>query len=264
MFFYLSHDTILSFDRQLTTTGYILKSMLKNRLLVFSLVIILGILLFISTIYQVYGRSWKRALFVDPIYKLNTDEKIVALTFDDGPSKNRTPVLLDILDKYQVKATFFMIGQNIEKHPEIARAAVQRGHVVGNHSYSHPRLIFKSPEFVKEEIIKTSKLLQDAGSADYQYFRPPYTNKFVVLPYVVQNLDMKLVTGTYDPKSQYESPFSADKVAQEVITNVQPGSIIYLHDGNEKDADLFVNGVEKIIVELQNQGYRFVTIKEGE
>jgi peptidoglycan/xylan/chitin deacetylase (PgdA/CDA1 family) len=222
------------------------------------------VLVFIGFTYQFFGRSWSRALFINPIYKLEMDTKVIALTFDDGPSPARTPLLLDLLDKYQVKATFFMVGQNIEKYPDIARKVVDRGHMVGNHSYSHPRMIFKSPQFVREEIAKTNQLLGGIGSGDYVYFRPPYTNKFIVLPWVLRSMGMKLVTGTYDPGTQYKTPFPAQEVSRQVIDNAQPGSIVYLHDGSSNDPELFTEAIEHIIVELKQQGYQFVTLKEAE
>lgn len=101
-----------------------------------------------------YSRSWENALFINPIYEIATDKKVVALTFDDGPSLTRTPGLLNLLNQHNVKATFFMLGENIERHPDIAHAVYIQGHLIGNHSYNHPHLIFKSPSFVMEQIKK--------------------------------------------------------------------------------------------------------------
>jgi chitin deacetylase len=207
-----------------------------------------------------YSRSWQHAFFIDPIYKITTGEKVVALTFDDGPSKKRTPLLLDILKKNNVKATFFMLGENIEKYTTIAQAVYTQGHLIGNHSYDHPRLIFKSPSFIKDQITKTDRLIKSTGQLNVRYFRPPYSSKYIMLPLALKSLNKKLVTGTYDPPSEYISPYNAEKVAHEVIENIKPGSIIYLHDGKNTDQEQFVKSVELIITGLRNKKYRFVRV----
>jgi len=194
------------------------------------------IILLISVILTyLYSRSWQNAFFIDPIYELTTDKKALALTFDDGPSQIRTLALLDVLNKYNIKATFFMLGKNIKKYPTTALAVFKQGHLIGNHSYDHPRLILKSPSFVRQQIKKTDLLIKLVGQEKIEYFRPPYSSKYIVLPLVLQSLGKKLVTGTYDPPSEYASPYNAKKVANEVIENARPRSIIYLHDGKNTD-----------------------------
>lgn len=219
-----------------------------------TLVLVVGIISF------QYSRSWERSLFIDPIYRISNDEKVVALTFDDGPSEIRTPALLDLLNEYNVKATFFMLGEKIEKYPDIAQAVFTQGHLIGNHTYDHSRLILKSPSFITEQILRTEELIKGIGQEKVLYFRPPYSSKYIVLPLVLKSMDKKLVTGTYDPPSQYISPFSTERVVDEVIKNVQPGSIIFLHDGKDNDKEHFVRSVELIIIELKDKGYNFVRL----
>jgi len=218
------------------------------------------LLLFIGAF--LYSRPWQNALFISPLHQLNTSEKVIALTFDDGPSEARTPALLALLKQKQVQATFFMLGRNIEKHRKIAQQVQQDGHLIGNHSYSHPRMILKSPGFLKSEILRTEKLIQSLGQQEVKYFRPPYSSKFIVLPLVLSSLDKILVTGTYDPPAEYGSPYNAQKVAHQVIKNAQPGSIVYLHDGKKSDTAAFVKSVEIIIDQLRAQGYRFVRLDQ--
>lgn len=224
-------------------------------LLGFLLVLFVGLL---------YSRSWKRALFIAPLYQLNTQEKIMALTFDDGPSPARTPGLLKLLKEKGVKATFFMLGTNIEKYPNIAQQVYNEGHLLGNHSYNHPRLILKSPAFMKKQILKTDQLIQALGQNKVRYFRPPYSSKYIVLPLVLASLNKYLVTGTYDPPAEYASPYPAQKVAHQVVQQAKPGSIIYLHDGKQTDPEAFVNSVKLIIEQLRKKGYRFVRLDELE
>lgn len=201
-----------------------------------TLVVLFSILVFC---YYYYDKPWNRALFITPIYKLPTTEKIVALTFDDGPSPIRTPALLDLLDKYEIKATFFVLGNKVEQYPEISKEILSRGHQLSNHSYSHARLILKSPTFIGTEIDKTTDILRSLGDSDLQFFRPPYTHKLFILPVLLNQRGMFLVTGSYDPSSQYQKPLQGDQVAKQVIDNIEPGSIIYLHDGRDDSQDEF-------------------------
>jgi len=220
----------------------------------------LAIILIVGIASFQYSRSWQDAFFINPVYKIMTDEKVVALTFDDGPSETRTPALLDLLSKYNVKATFFMLGKNIEKYPDIAHAVYNQGHLIGNHSYNHPRLIFKSLSFVREQIKKTDLLIESLGQKDVIYFLPPYSSKYIILPLVLQSLNKELVTGTYDPPSEYNSPYNAKNVANEVIENTEPGSIIYLHDGKDSVKQQFIESAKLIIIGLKEKGYKFVRL----
>ena len=126
----------------------------------FSLLIILGIL------FQ-YSRSWKNGLFLKPIYKLNTDKKVVALTFDDGPG-GRTEALLEVLRRNDVEATFFMLGGKIEDNPEIAKQVFEEGHLIGNHTYNHPRMLLKTPSDMKSQILNTDGFIKNLGQEDIE------------------------------------------------------------------------------------------------
>ncbi|MEM6347785.1 MAG: polysaccharide deacetylase family protein [Bacteroidota bacterium] len=228
------------------------------RAIIFSFAILLTI---ISGTF-LYSRSWQHSLFIDPLYQLDPKEKIVALTFDDGPNAKRTPPLLELLAKHEVKATFFMLGLQIEREPEIAKAVFEAGHLIGNHTYDHPQMIFKSASFMRAQIERTDSLIQAFGAAKPTYFRPPYSSKYLVLPWVLKQMDKTLVTGTYDPPAEYRSPYPAQKVADQVLSNVQNGSIIYLHDGKGSDVEAFLQSVELIIIGLKAKGYRLVRLDE--
>lgn len=128
------------------------------------------------------------------IYGAETERKVVALTYDDAPYPPYTNQLLDILDRYQVKATFFEIGCNIEKHPEIVPLIFTRGHELANHSYSHTDMMFKLREFLLSEIEKTDKLLQELGvKQDSISFRPPFSRRCVVLSYLLYQMQKKMI-----------------------------------------------------------------------
>lgn len=210
-----------------------------------------------------YSRSWKHALFLEPLYEIKTDRNVVVLTFDDGPSEGRTLPLLDLLEKHNVKGTFFMLGQQIEEYPDIARQVVERGHLVGNHSYDHPRMYLKSPQFIRGQIERTDSLIISLGQPDVHYFRPPFSAKFILLPLVLNSMDKYLVTGTYDPPAEYLTPYNGAVVAGEIVQNIRPGSIIYLHDGKSSDVEEFLKSVELTIRKLKERGYEFVRVDGG-
>jgi len=126
-----------------------------------------------------------RPPFGKNITRLNTDQRVVALTFDDGPSPPYTDQLLDVLAKHNVKATFFMIGNRIERYPETVRRVIAGGHQVGNHSYSHPLLGFLPPNSVQREIERTDKLLRQVGVTGEIVFRAPVLTRFLPVAWVL-------------------------------------------------------------------------------
>lgn len=107
------------------------------------------------------------------IYRVKTNQKCVAITFDDGPSPRWTPQILDELKKAKVKATFFMIGHHVKKYPEIARRVAAEGHLIGNHGYAHSVLLYYTPAEIEEEIKYTEYVIHEATGKTPRYFRPP-------------------------------------------------------------------------------------------
>jgi peptidoglycan/xylan/chitin deacetylase (PgdA/CDA1 family) len=196
-------------------------------------------------------------LFGDYIARVETLDKVVALTFDDGPHPLHTPRVLEVLERHHVRATFFMMGRNVERFPAIARQVLNRGHEIGNHSYSHPKLVLMSPRRVREEIERTDQLLRSIGVSGEIYFRPPHAAKFVVLPYVLVQMKKVSVLGDVDPEEWKRRP--AAIMTQSVLRQVKPGSIIGLHDvmGSES-----LRTAEDAITALAAQGYRFETVSE--
>jgi peptidoglycan/xylan/chitin deacetylase (PgdA/CDA1 family) len=195
------------------------------------------------------------------INRADTEVKVVALTYDDGPYPPYTNQLLDILDRYQVKATFFEIGRNIEKHPEMVPMIVTRGHELANHSYSHKDMMFKPREFLLSEIEKTDKLLQELGvKQDSISFRPPWGRRFVVLSYLLSQMHKKLIMWDVDSQD-YEKTLTVEDIANRVIKNVRSGSIVVMHDGGG-DRSRTVAATQIIVKALLSKGYEFKTVSE--
>ena len=194
-------------------------------------------------------------LFGDFVARVETDEPVVALTFDDGPHPTNTVRMLDLLDRHGVKATFFMMGRQVERHPAIAREVLARGHAAGNHSYSHPKLILMSPGRVRDEIARTDRLLREVGVSGEIPFRAPHASKFLVLPYVLGRMGKINVQGDVDPEEWKGRP--AAVMTRSVLSQVRPGSIIGFHD---TQGDATLETVDTVLSVLLDRGYRFETV----
>ncbi|WP_134701253.1 polysaccharide deacetylase family protein [Ammoniphilus sp. YIM 78166] len=226
-----------------------------RKIVIFCIVFLaLGLLLYGSyklmnaRTYQVFGEL---------VYRVETEQKRVALTFDDGPTPN-VESLLPLLDQYNAKATFFLIGKELENHLQLGKDIVAAGHQLGNHTYSHNRMVLKSPSFIKDEIEKTNVLIRQAGYHGRINFRPPNGKKLIGLPYYLKGQNMRTVMWDLEPDTYFTSV--ADKVDY-VSTNVKPGSIILLHPmydstGNE------LKVIEGILESLTEKGFEFVTVEE--
>jgi peptidoglycan/xylan/chitin deacetylase (PgdA/CDA1 family) len=194
-------------------------------------------------------------LFGDYVARVDTSEKVVALTFDDGPHPAHTPGVLAVLDEHQVKATFFMMGRNVERYPAVARDVWRRGHEIGNHSYSHPKLVLMSPRRVREEIERTDELLRGIGVSGDIHFRPPHASKFIVLPWVLVQMNKLSVLGDVDPEEWKRRP--AAVMTESILRQVRPGSIIGLHDPLGPET---LRTLQDILPALAARGYRFETV----
>ncbi|HEY9675751.1 MAG TPA: polysaccharide deacetylase family protein, partial [Waterburya sp.] len=159
--------------------------------------------------FQVFGKL---------VNHVDTTEKVVALTYDDGPNPPYTNQLLELLERNQIKATFFVIGEKAEKYPETVRLILSKGHEVGNHSYSHMQLIFKNPFFIRSEIEKTDKLLRQLGAKQEIHFRAPYGRKLLALPYILSKMQKKNILWNLDSKD-YEAS-NSESIIDYVIKNV--------------------------------------------
>jgi peptidoglycan/xylan/chitin deacetylase (PgdA/CDA1 family) len=202
--------------------------------------------------YQLFGRI---------VPRVATTERVVALTFDDGPEPRITPHVLDVLAQQRVHATFFVEGRRSEQHPQATRAIVAAGHELGNHSYSHRRMVFRSPSFIAREVERTDHAIRAAGYRGTIYFRPPYGKKLLLLPWYLWRHDRTTVTWDVEPDSRADVALRADQIAEKTVGFTRPGSIILLHVMDERRATS-LQAVPRIVAELAHRGFRFVTISE--
>jgi len=194
----------------------------------------------------------------------NRGSKQIALTFDDGPNGPHTLRLLELLAKHGVKATFFMIGSYVRQQPEIARAVAQGGHVIGNHTFSHPRLILKTAVETRAELAQCRSALQDAIGEHSNLFRPPFGGRRPATLRVVRELGLQTVMWSVSGKD-WDAPTAA-AIEKRVVDQIRGGDVILLHDGGHRapgaDRAQTVTATENLIRHYRDQGYQFVTVDE--
>ena len=224
------------------------------------LIILAGFLLICFGLWRLsVSRTYQ--LFGELVSRVETNEKIVALTFDDGPKPDYTEKILDILKKEGVKATFFLVGREIRKHSEQAKEIVAHGHELGNHSFTHHRMIILGYGQVVREISDTSDAIREVGYSGPILFRPPYGKKLLVLPYYLEKIGMPSITWDLQPESYPEIANDAGRISRYVVSEARPGSIVLLHVMN-KSRTASIDAVEGIIDGLRKRGYSFVTVSE--
>ncbi|WP_413303890.1 polysaccharide deacetylase family protein [Bacillus sp. 1P10SD] len=230
---------------------------MKKRLLFVATGTLLIFLLLFSTYKLMNSRTFQ--VFGGLTDKVNTNQKVVALTFDDGPSKNVNSIL-PLLEQYKAKATFFLIGHDMEQYPKEAVKIASAGHQIGNHTYSHNRMVFKTPSYIKKEIETTDQLIREAGYKDEIDIRPPNGKKLIGFPYYLSKHHRDTIMWNLEPDSFYTS---ADDKVNYVKKNIKPGSIILMHPMYDQTGEE-LKAIEGILKALTDQGYTFVTVNELE
>lgn len=182
-------------------------------------------------------------------------EQFVYLTFDDGPNDIYHPLVLDILKKYNVKATFFLVGENSKKYDAITRRTITEGHVIGNHSLTHAFLPKLSPASVRNEIQATEEILKPFQGNDITLFRPPYGGVDANVKKSAKDLKVKLVLWSVDPRDWSEP--ATDELVERVVSHVQNQSDILLHSNHLST----IKALPLIIKKLKDKGYAFKTLE---
>ena len=182
-----------------------------------------------------------------------SDAKKIAITFDDGPNADYTQTLLDGLKERNVKATFFLLGKEVVRYPEIVQQIHEGGHLIGTHSYEHVNLSNLSDTAAIEQVNKTNTAIFDITGEYPEYIRPPFGCWKCNLDYETTMIEVLWDVDPLDWKTS-----NSDVIAKRVTSKVQENDIILLHDASESS----VKAALKIIDELQGQGYMFVTVDE--
>jgi peptidoglycan/xylan/chitin deacetylase (PgdA/CDA1 family) len=204
---------------------------------------------------QIYGRTFTG---------LGPGSRLLALTYDDGPNDPYTWRLLDLLERHGVKATFFLIGRFVQQRPEIARAVVAAGHSIGNHTWSHPNLVFASAADARRQLQQTQQAIFDAAGVEPQLFRPPFGGRRPVTLRIARAMGLQPImwnVSCYDWKA-----ISADEIFGHAERQIRGGNVILLHDGEYHrigvDRSRSIAASERILSRYQGDGYEFATIPE--
>lgn len=202
---------------------------------------------------QWYGRTFTG---------LARGSKRIALTYDDGPNDPHTLRLLEVLARHNVQATFFLIGRYVRQRAEIAREIVKAGHVVGNHTFTHPLLIFKSAAEIRKELSDCRAALHDAIGEHSDLFRPPFGGRRPAVLGTARELGLEPVMWNVTGYDWNAPP--APVIESKVVKQVRGGDVILLHDGGHKnmgaDRSQTVLATDSLITRYQAEGYDFVTI----
>lgn len=232
--------------------------------------IIIGFVAIISALFLFAAATvfFDQAVLVrkGTLYRVNIHDKVVALTFDDGPSSEWTPKILDELKKEGVKATFFMIGEHVAQYPQIAKRVAAEGHEIGNHSYKHNVLIYYKKDEVKKEIETTENIIKRVTGQAPRYFRPPKSWLSKREKRKIKEMGYEIVLWSLNSKDWVT--FDDKYMVRYLLKHIQPGDIILFHDaggvfgienGNRSET---VKTIPNLVEKLKERGYRFATISE--
>jgi peptidoglycan-N-acetylglucosamine deacetylase len=225
----------------------------------------LAALIIIWLIVSVRGMTSMRSRVFGTVYwRGNPKEKAVALTFDDGPTMPSTAQVLDALAVHNVKATFFVIGDNLRKYPELAKRIHEEGHEMGNHTMSHPwmfRMLFSS---IREDIVLCQEEIFKVAGYRPRFFRQPVGINNPSVMKVIDGIGMVMVG--WQARAYDEVPTKKERVIRRILSRVKPGGIILLHDGwdgkTKPDRTATVEALKEIIPALKARGYEFRKVSE--
>jgi len=186
----------------------------------------------------------------------------IALTFDDGPNDPHTQHLLDVLATHNVLATFFLIGRYVRQRPDIVTEIAKQGHVIGNHTFTHPRLIFRSGSRIREEILQCGGAISEAIGEHSNLFRPPWGARRPGVFRIVRQLGLEPVM--WNVTGYDWNPPSTDFIERKVMSKIRGGDVVLLHDGGHAafgvDRSKTVEAVDRLIERYRADGHQFVTI----
>ncbi|HOW34854.1 MAG TPA: polysaccharide deacetylase family protein [Candidatus Omnitrophota bacterium] len=202
----------------------------------------------------------------ETIYRVKTNEKKVALTFDDGPSPVWTPKILDELKKADIKATFFMIGHHVAEYPDVAKRVAQEGHEIGNHGYTHGALIYYTTEELEEELRYTDFMIRQVTGQITKYYRPPKAWITKREKEKIKAMGYHIVLWSLNSKDWVT--FDDKYIVKYILRNIQNGDILLFHDSGGVfkteggDRSETVSTIPLLAEKLKERGFKLVTVNE--
>lgn len=236
-----------------------MKKINKTHIKILSLVMSLIISSTTSAVFFTAGADQKGECDVDIYYKNENSYMKIALTFDDGPHPRYTGQILDVLEEYDIKATFFVVGVNAKNYPDSLIDVIKRGHEIGNHTYSHPHVSGLNTYTLTDEVEECESTIY--GLTDYKtkLFRPPEGMIDADVRTVLRSLDYKVIMWDIDTRDWAHEP--PEKIAEKVISNIASGDIILMHDYIGHNSPT-VEAIKIFIPVLLEKGYKFVVVSE--
>ena len=212
-----------------------------------------------------YQSMWPTARWFGTTFTgMQRGAKQIALTYDDGPNDPYTLRLLEILSRHQVNATFFLIGRYVQRRTDIAREIAKAGHIIGNHTFTHPPLIFQSQAEIRKQLSDCHAALSDAVGEHSRLFRPPFGGRRPAVLRIARELGLQPVMWTVSGSDW--NALSAATIERKVSRRVRGGDVILLHDGGHKemgaDRSQTVEATDHLLRRYDNEGYKLVTVPE--
>ena len=186
-------------------------------------------------------------------------QKKIALTFDDGPHSVYTAQILDLLAEYDIKATFFLVGENAQKYPNLVLREENEGHELGNHTFTHPKIAKLTPQALQLEILKNERLIYELTEGRTKLFRPPEGLCTQKISDLASSLDYNIIQWNIDTLDWAHN--KSEEIISLVTKKIQPGDILLFHDYIVGESPT-LSALEKIIPALLKEGYQFVTVSE--
>lgn len=237
------------------------KRLRLRQILAVAIILFVAVTLFLNRyVYQGFGKQ------VDILRRGTPEFKVVALTFDDGPDPAYTPGVLNILQKYGITATFFMVGRHVRQYPDLARRVAEAGHSIGNHTWSHRSLVPLSVDHTRSEILGAHKAIEDVTGVTPRLLRPPRGVYSAFARDYLREQGYTIVL--WDVTSQDWAELPARRIAENVLRHADPGSILLFHDSGNLVSSTGGNRINTlralpIVIEgLLAEGYTFLTIEE--
>lgn len=229
----------------------------RKKMLLFMPIILIAISLFAIQRINIYSEENDNLI----IKNGPRNEKVIAITFDDGPHPKETNQILDVLKDYDVKATFFVAGKHVEWYPEAVIRATKEGHEIGNHTFSHPDIKSISKSQLEQELLKAQNIIYDKTGKKPTLFRPPYGSYNKNIVELSKKHNYKIVLwSTLDAKDW--STTSPNKIANVILNKVTNGDILVLHDYGTIHPNPTIQALRIFIPEMKKRGYEFVTVSE--
>ncbi|HJV44644.1 MAG TPA: polysaccharide deacetylase family protein [Bacillota bacterium] len=195
------------------------------------------------------------------VWEVPTQQKVICFTFDDGPDPKYTPQILNVLNQYQAKATFFVTGNQVERFPQVVQKEAMQGHEIANHTFNHKYLDKYNEEGIEKEIVHAQDIIYAVTGQTTKLFRPPggYYNERIVS--AAKKHGYTVIMWSWHQETKDWSDPGVDKIVKRVLDNTRNGDIVLLHDHSGKRSQT-VDAIAQIIPELKKRGYQFITVSE--